>query len=117
MLTYTETKHYSSQEEVTKQLKAPDEWGMFTKAGNKSLTLKANALIKKLEDPSNETDKEIINALMGFLKSYRAMHTSKSMSESSDTEVRESVWCFFEKACLSMGYTSSLADGLWDLSW
>jgi len=87
-------------------------WGMFTKAGDKSITNKALGLIKKLEKAKTTTQK--FNALTAFLRSYRRMGSTKTMSEASDTAVRECVGSFFDKVCIAVGIGQSTADEIWE---
>lgn len=110
-LTYTKISYGKSVRIETKyELKAYNNWGMFTTKGNKSLKLKAQALINKLEN-TNDTRKQV-NALLSFLKSYKRMCNSNSYLEADDTDVRDCVFGFFEKACMSIGLKES-AENLW----
>ena len=115
-LTYT--KRVTVQPEKVENVKvnlvddAEDRhWGMFTSAGNKSISRKAVTLIKKLKKAKTLAQK--MNALTAFLRSYRRMGGTKTMGESSDTAVRESVWWFFEKACEAIGMGGA-ADDIWE---
>lgn len=92
-------------------LQSPKEWEMFTSKGNHSLTKKGELLIQKLENA--KTEKQRINALLTFLRSYRRMERTKTMNESSDTAVRECVWDFFENACAAVNL-SNIANHLWE---
>lgn len=111
-LTYTHTERSYNETREERELKAPKHWGMFTSAGNSSLRKKAERLIFKLERLETKQQKQ--NALLAFLRSYRRMGDTKTMREADDTEVRECVWSFFEKACMASGM-SDAADYLWDL--
>ena len=80
------------------------EWGMFSKAGDKSITTKAQRLVDEIV-----AGKNIVKATQKFLRSYRNMSSTKNFSEASDTAVRECVWMFVEGI---LGY--NLADEIWE---
>lgn len=110
-LTYVEKKRIVQEERQEKALTIPKEWGMFTPAGNKSISTKAEAFVKELEaiasDQSlNGFDREykVKKATVKFLKKYHSLRKSKTMSEAGDTAVRESVLYFCDKAwkCFDM---------------
>lgn len=94
---------------VDKELRIPEDWGMFTKQGNKSLEKKAELLVKKIEE-----NKDYEESIFSFLRSFRRMHTSKNMSEASDTEVREQVWSFLKKVCSAINISEDIADYFWE---
>ena len=118
MLTYI--KEVITRECHKEELEIPDSWGMFTSAGNRSLTKKAQTLVRKLEkiiDESdypwgNSTKKE--NAILAYFRSYRRMCDSKQFSEASDTAVRECVWCFGEKVAKCIGMDWDALGNLWE---
>lgn len=119
MTELTFTKRVVIQQEKTEYVKVTlkdyvkkGHWGMFSSKGNKSITDKALVLINKLEKAKTTTQK--VNALTAFLRSYRRMGSTKTMGETSDTEVRECIWDFFEKACNAIGFGSNTADELWE---
>lgn len=70
-------------------------WSMFTSAGNKSISNKAQKLIDRINVA--KTDKQIKKALHMFLRSYKQMYSTKTMGESNDTAVREVVFGFYEE--------------------
>ena len=97
---------------TTQVKRIPSDWGMFSGDGNRSLTAKAEGLIKKLEKAISPS--QVDNALKAYLRSYRRMSSTKTMSEASDTAVREGVWGFFLKVCYSYGLSHTEADNLWE---
>jgi uncharacterized membrane-anchored protein YjiN (DUF445 family) len=109
MLTYTST--LIKKVTTTTELKAPSDWDMYTKAGDKSLQKKAQLLINKIEN--SKTEKQIHNAIAAFIKSYRRMSKSKTMSEASDTAVRECVFSFLEKVARCTGIDIELLETIW----
>ena len=100
-------------EEEYVELTAPEEWGMFTSKGNKSLQKKAQTLLDKLDKTSHGEAEKQISYLLQFLRAYHKMGYTETMGEASDTAVRECVWIFFERACEAIGLGSS-ADDLWE---
>lgn len=111
---YTKTKYYDTGSEThTYELRVPndDTWGMFTSAGNRSITKKAQGLLRKLE--SQDKTSQHTKSLLAFLRSYRSMERTESYGEAGDTDVREQVWDFFKKACLCVRVD---ADSLWEAS-
>ena len=89
-----------TRERQTRTLEAPTEWGMFSAAGNRSLTKKAETVIRKaekaMERPYGERHKAINAALVSFLAGWERMGYSKSHGEASDTAVRECVGHFHD---------------------
>lgn len=67
------------------------DYGMYTRAGNLSIENKAKSLINKLEKENITADEEI-KAVCSFVRGWRNMFHTKTMSEASDTAVIESVW-------------------------
>jgi hypothetical protein len=112
MLTYTKTTHRSVEETHTYELRVPTEWGMFTKAGDRAITTKANNLVKKLEKATSHLRK--YSVLYAFLRSVRSMARSNSYREVDDTDVRDAVWGFFANACLAVNIDRDKADKMWD---
>jgi predicted Zn-ribbon and HTH transcriptional regulator len=62
---------------------------------------------------NSKTEKQIHNAIAAFIKSYRRMSNSKTMSEASDTAVRECVFSFLEKVARCTGIDSELLETIW----
>jgi len=116
MLTHRTSKIVQSEKKEYRDVPftelAEHNWGMFTIAGEKSITNKSLVLIKKLEKAKNLSQK--INALTAYLRSYRRMGRTKTMGEASDTAVRESVWWFFENISEAVGIGRSTADEIWE---
>lgn len=80
-------------------LTAPREWGMFSAAGNRSITKKAERLLAKVEKLLNEgraTRRAVRAALVTFVGSWERMGDSKSYGEAGDTAVRECVGSFHD---------------------
>ena len=106
---YTERSFRS--ESVKKTITLPTKWAMYTYFGNKRITDLASKFLKVAENDGGFL--ECTKAGIEFLRKYREMVWSKSKcyGESSDTAVRESVWCFFERVCNALNIDG---DKIWD---
>lgn len=83
-----------STQQVRQEVTAFDEWGMYTRAGNKSLQRKAQRLIdrvEKLVEQRKATRKAVRAACVTFVAGWERMSYSKTMSEAGDSAVREPV--------------------------
>ena len=74
------------------KVNVPTEWSMYTPAGNKSITTKATALVKKLEMDTS-FDQKIKHVKQFACKIYE-MSNTRSFGEAGDTEVRNTVSWF-----------------------
>lgn len=104
-----------SEQVVERELKPYTNWGMFSSAGNRSLRNKAQTLINNIEKAKSWEDKS--KAFKKYFKSWRSMHDTKTMRESSDTAVRETVWCFAEKVAKAIGFSTFTLDDIWENSY
>ena len=97
-----ETKDGGWRRETTERvpLTVPTRWGMFSAAGNRSLTKKAEGLLRKVERMVEErkaTRAAVNAALVAFVAGWDRMGYSKGFGEASDTAVREAVGDFHDK--------------------
>ena len=97
---------------VQTEVRIPDHWGMYTPAGNKSIKKKAEKLVKEIQEVTGISDK--LAVFKKYFKGWRSLHRTKTMAESSDTEVRECVWCFAEQVAKAVDVDSSSLDKVWD---
>lgn len=67
----------------------PREWGMFTSAGNRSISCKADRLVADLANYVRRPD-----AFRRFFRSFKKLYGTKTMGEAGDTAVREIVLGF-----------------------
>ena len=114
MLTYKKKRIIQHEEsETTDQpITVPENWGMFTNAGNKKLT----TLAQKFLDKANKAHEagstlDFVKAALEYLRTYRGLEKYKTYSEAGDTDVRECVWDFFGKVCDAVGMDG---DSLWE---
>jgi hypothetical protein len=104
--------NYRIPETKQVELKVPRDWGMFTPQGNRSLRLKAEKLVNKVKE--NDSTLARLNAFVEYFKSYRKLSNTKTMSEASDTMVRELVWSFAVVVGRCVGISDSTLDNLWN---
>jgi len=111
-LTYTETTYHEPTHK-TVELEIPDDWAMFTPAGNKRIKKLAEELYKKAEDP-NLTTGQKVDALISFHRKWEALDKYKSYSEAGDTAVRECVGWFHDKVAEALGLDG---NAIWEQGW
>jgi hypothetical protein len=86
-------------------------WNMLTYRGNDNMYKKALKLLNRL---NSFEDKEIRKShLQDFLKSYRKLFNSRTMSESVNQDVRTVVKNFFSRACHAAGIEIDESVNMW----
>lgn len=91
------------------EVRVPKGWAMFSSAGNRSITNKAQRMYEVFDGESSTIDK--VKAGIRFVRGWRRMEKSKSFREAGDTAVRECVWCFLNECCRATGIDP---DMIWD---
>jgi len=112
---------WNMTKEVVAPLEIPESWGMFTPAGNKSLTKKAQRLVEKILKADAHSWPKLPfptltshDAIGSFIKSYAKMSDSKSYREASDTDVREQVWAFCGDLCKCLDIETDTLETIWE---
>jgi len=119
-LTYTERRTVVNT--VTKTLKAPTSFSMYTAAGDKPFHKAAVKLIQKVEEISTAgfdnkgARKWYVNAFKVYFKFYNRARNSNAerMSGAGDTAVRECVWIFALQVANAVDFSESRLDDLWE---
>ena len=88
-------------------------YGMYTTAGNKSIENKFRVLISKLEK-ENLSCADKVKAAESLVKSWRKMGNSQTMSEASDTAVREAVWDVLINIGKEFRISYEVCNWIWD---
>lgn len=114
-ITITETAPGGWERRTTKRvdIEADDSWGMYTKAGNKSLQKKAQRCldrVEKLVEDGKATRRSVRAALVTFVAGWERMSCSKTMGEAGDTAVRECVAGFVDEI-----WEATFGESNWDL--
>lgn len=86
----------------------PTDWEMFTSAGNRSLTKKAEGFIKRLAEGKPRRAFEM------FFRGYAKMGDSASYGEAMDTAVRECVYCFAKEFATILDWGEMEMEKLWE---
>jgi hypothetical protein len=96
-------------------LRSPKQWGMYTSAGNRSLFLKSETLLKKIErlQQENAPRVKLKNAVKAFYRSYERMCNNPNYPEASDTAVRDAVCYFAERAWKAAGLDPYSVSQIW----
>lgn len=97
-------KTFTRTESKEIELKAPQQFGMFTAAGNRRLRGYAETLLRQIDrgrDPEQ--------AVLSYLKKYHKTCNTEAYGEASDTAVRESVRIFAERVLEACGYWDAYA--------
>ena len=93
-----------------KVVSVQEEWGMYSPAGNQSLTKKAVNFMKKVESLNDDDYPNFLRESEKFLRAYKKMFRTKQFSEASTVDVVHEVGLFFVDACEAMHINS---DSLW----
>lgn len=94
-------------------LELQGKWGMFTKAGDMSITRKLNILIQKLNKPEiTFIEKQI--EFEKFFKKFARMAIFKSYTEADDTDVRDQVWGVSFEIAKKHGINYEILNKLWE---
>jgi hypothetical protein len=112
VLTYRALVKQPAPTYETREVKVPNHWGMYTPAGNKSLTKKAEKLVAEIEEAKGIVAK--LKIFKKYFKGWRSLHNTKTMSESGDTEVRECVWCFAARVARAVDVDEESLDKIWE---
>jgi hypothetical protein len=108
------------RERKTFEVTAPRDWAMYTPAGDRSLRLKAERLLAKVEkvwasdDSFNVRERKVRAALVSFVASWERMSNSAAFAGASDTAVRECVGSFHDKVALATFCDEWDVSELWD---
>lgn len=115
-LTYREEKRNTTREYVERTIQVSKDWGMFTPQGNQQMKKKAQTLVKNVLKVKNSTDNYIdyLKCFEKYFNSYERGTRTKTLSESSDTMVREMVWSFAERVGKSVNISYDALDDLWN---
>lgn len=92
-------------------MEIPENYGMFTNQGNKSIEKKFLLLIKGLDEKEEYSDK--IKEFEKFIKKYVRMFETKNFGESFDTAVREVVWGTLCNICKEYNINIETIDDIW----
>lgn len=98
-------------------IRVPKEFGMFSSAGNRSLELKSQTLIKslsKIKIRSSDRQVECVKAFTKYFKSWKQMSKSKHMKECTDTEVRNCVRDFAETCAKIVRTPKEMIDVIYE---
>jgi hypothetical protein len=107
---YTENRYV--RQEVTVTFKIPTDWGMYTSAGNKSLSTKANRLVSEIEAAKDTLSK--MRSFENFFKGWKRMADSETMDEAGDTAVRDEVWGFALSLGKAKDINQSIINDVWE---
>lgn len=91
----------------------PEDWGMFSAAGNQSLRNKALRLIAEVE-VAGPNMTALTRAFAKFYRGWRSLHYTKTMEESADTAVRTQVRGFSARVAEAIGWDEGILDKIWD---
>jgi hypothetical protein len=81
-------------------IRVPNNWAMYTSAGNRALKAKAETVARKIEKltaSGDVTPANVSQVLTTYLVSWLRSEKSKGMSEAGDTAVRECVGDFHDR--------------------
>jgi hypothetical protein len=114
-----ETRDGGWRRETTERvpLTVPTEWAMFSSAGNRSLTKKAEILLRKVEglvEARKATRKNVNAALVAFVAGWERMSYSKGFGEAGDTAVRECVGDFHDRVYDAVFGSGSAGYDTWE---
>jgi len=103
---------WNMTKEVMVPLTIPESWGMYTPAGNKAITTRAQKLVDKILKA--ETYGKKLDAISSFLKSYAKMSDTRNRREALDTDVRDGVLGFCENLCMCLGIQLNILNTIWE---
>jgi len=100
-------------EVVEKPITVPDDWAMFTPAGNRRITTLARRLYDAIDNPEL-TKGQKVDALFRFHREWCKMDSHKTYGEAGDTAVRECVGAFHDEMAEAIGFDG---PNLWEQFW
>ena len=97
---------------VEKQVRVPEEWGMYSKAGNKRMKKLAEELVAAAEKA--EYGLQRLKAFSDYYAKWVKVSNTKTYGEAGDTDVREGVWGFSVEVGKAIGIERNVLGTLWD---
>ena len=117
LLTYEQ--EVVTREKKTRELRVPNEWGMYTSKGNgrlKVMAQKAYAAVEKVlqEHEYGVPDYKLRPILVKYIMEWLRLQYTKTYGECGDTAVRESVGDFHDKLYIAAGGSRFNASDAWN---